>query len=206
MGGGDNVLRQAQASFDKGEYRWVAEVLNHLVFADPNNQKAKALLAKTYDQLGYQSESGPWRDVYLTGAYELRHGKPEKSIELSNAIDMLKQTPISNFLDAMAVRLNGPKADGKEISINIIFTDLNQSYVLNLENSVLHHRRTTPDPKANATVKLTHDLYLNLAIGKLGIKDLLTSNDIQYSGSKLDLIHFFALFDKPKATFNIVTP
>jgi alkyl sulfatase BDS1-like metallo-beta-lactamase superfamily hydrolase len=206
MGGADNVLRQARASFDKGEYRWVAEVLNHLVFAAPNNQKATSLLAKTYDQLGYQSESGPWRDVYLTGAYELRHGGPEKTIELSNALDMLKQTPMSNFLDAMAVRLNGPKADGKEITINIIFTDLNESYVLNLENAVLHHRQTTPNPKANATVKLTHDLYLNLAIGRVGIKDLITSDDIEYSGSKLDLIRFFALFDKPKPKFNIVTP
>jgi len=206
MGGADNVLKKAQVSFDKGEYRWVAEVLNHLIFADPNNKKARSLLAKAYDQLGYQSESGPWRDVYLTGAYELRHGGPEKTMELSNALDMLKQTPISNFLDAMAVRLNGPKADSKEITINIIFTDLNQSYVLNLENSVLHHRQTAPDLKANATVKLTHDLYLNLAIGKLGIKELLTSKDIEYSGNKLDLIRFFALFDKPKATFNIVTP
>ena len=106
----------------------------------------------------------------------------------------------------MAVRLNGPKADGKEITINVIFTDLNQSYVLNLENAVMHHRQTSPDPKANATVKLTHELYLNLAIGKVGIKDLLTSDDIKYSGSKLDLIRFFALFDRPEPKFNIVTP
>ncbi len=74
MGGAHSVLKRARASFDKGEYRWVAEVLNHLVFAEPENEKAKALLAQTYDQLGYQSESGPWRNVYLTAAYAaLKH-------------------------------------------------------------------------------------------------------------------------------------
>lgn len=206
MGGAENVLKQAQASFAKGEYRWVAEVLNRLVFAEPDNRPAKALLARTYDQLGYQSESGPWRDEYLTGAYELRQGKPTRTLGLATALDLLKQIPLSRLFDSMAVRLNGPKADGKQITINIEFTDINETYVLWLENAVLHHRRSAPDPKANATVKLTHDLYLKMAIGQLGIKDLLLSDDIHYLGSKLDLIRFFTLFDQPKADFNIVVP
>ncbi len=78
MGGADVILSKAQADFDKGEYRWVAELLNHLVFAQPDNAAAKSLLAQTYDQLAYQAESGPWRDVYLTGALELRQGAPEE--------------------------------------------------------------------------------------------------------------------------------
>ncbi len=206
MGGAENVLKQAQASFAKGEYRWVAEVLNQLVFAEPANSQAKALLARTYDQLGYQSESGPWRDEYLTGAYELRQGKPTRTMGLATALGLLKQIPLSRLFDSMAVRLNGPKAEGKQITINLEFTDINENYVLWLENAVLHHRRSAPDPKANATVKLTHDLYLKMAIGQLGIKDLLLSEDIHYLGSKLDLIRFFSLFDQPKADFNIVVP
>jgi len=206
MGGAENVLNQAQIAFDQGEYRWVAELLNHLVFAEPDNDEAKALLARTYDQLGYQAESGVWRDVYLTAAYELRHGKPKTGLVASGAWDMLKQIPISRFLDAMAASLNGPKADGKELIINVVFTDIHESYVLNLENAVLHHRKSKPDPAANATVKLTHDLYLGMAIGKVGIKDLLLSDDIEFQGSKLDLIRFFSLMEIPKGAFNIVTP
>jgi alkyl sulfatase BDS1-like metallo-beta-lactamase superfamily hydrolase len=206
MGGAENVIKNAQDAFDRGEYRWVAELLNHLVFAEPDNEQGKALLARAYDQLGYQSESGVWRDVYLTAAYELRHGKPKTKGVVSGAWDLLKQIPIPRFLDAMAAALNGPKADGKNITINVIFTDLNETYVLQLENAVLHHRKGNPDPKANATIKLTHDLYLSMAVGNLGIKDLILSNDIEFQGSKIDLIRFFTLMDFPKGSFNIVTP
>ncbi len=87
-GGPANLLKNAQAAYDKGEYRWAAEVLNHLVFADPENQEARDLLARAYDQLGYQAESGPWRDIYLTGAFELRHGGPDTGINLAAAMDI----------------------------------------------------------------------------------------------------------------------
>jgi linear primary-alkylsulfatase len=206
MGGADSVLTKAQASYDKGEYRWTAEVLNHLVFAEPGNKKARDLLARAYDQLGYQAESGPWRDVYLTGAFELRHGGPEKSLDISNAMELLEQTPIPNFLDSMSVRLNGPKADGKKLTINLVFTDLGQSYVLRLENAVLHHKMAPPDAGANATLHITHRMFLNMATNTAGIKDFLFSDDIELSGSKIDLIRFFALLDRPKGKFNIVTP
>ena len=206
MGGAKNVLTRAQTSFHKGEYRWVAEVLNHLVFSDPENSGAKALLARAYDQLGYQSESGVWRNVYLTAAYELRHGAPKKGVDIANMLEVLKRTPISRFFDSMSVRLNGPAAEGKHLVVNIVFTDINESYVLTLENSVLHHHKTDPDLKANATLKLTHDLFLRMAIGKAGIKDTIFSDDLETSGSRMDLVRFFLLFDKPEANFNIVTP
>ena len=206
MGGTDSVLTKAQASFDKGEYRWVAEVLNYLVFAEPGNNKGRELLARTYDQLGYQAESGPWRDVYLTGAYELRHGGPQKGLDISNAMDLLEQTPISNFLSSMAVRLNGPKADGKKFRINLVFTDLKQSYVLHVENAVLHHKIAPPDPHADATLKITHTMFLRMVMNTAGIKEFILSDDITIEGSKLDLIRFFSLLDRPQGKFNIVTP
>jgi len=206
MGGADEVLRKASASFDDGDYRWVAEVLNHLVMAQPGNADARALLARTYDQLGYQAESGPWRDVYLSAAYELRHGPPEQGISLANAIDLLRHTPTERFLDAMAVRLNGPKAADEELTVNLVFTDLGETYVLVVENGVLHHYRRDADPEANATLSLTRDAYLGLAAGAIGLTDLLTSDDITLEGSKLDLVRFFSLLERPEGTFDIVTP
>jgi len=206
MGGADVILDKAQADFDKGEYRWVAELLNHLVFAQPHNSAAKSLLAQTYDQLAYQAESGPWRDVYLTGALELRQGAPEKGLGIANAGDLIKATPLDQFFELMAVMLNGPKAEGKTFALNIEFTDLQEVHVLQLENSVLHHRTGQADAAADATIRITRPLFFMMLTGEAGIRDILFSDDVSVEGSKLDLLGFFALLDRPNETFNIVTP
>jgi alkyl sulfatase BDS1-like metallo-beta-lactamase superfamily hydrolase len=206
MGGADNVVQAAQSAFDKGEYRWVAQLLNHLVFSDPKNNSAKALLAKTYDQLGYQSESGVWRDVYLTASQELRTGAPEKGMNLADAKDFIIQTPVDKFFDAMSVRLNGMKADGVEKVINIRITDLNENHVLRIKNSVFHHTTGTVDTEANASIAISHSLLTDMLTGSAGIKDVLTSDELEVEGSTIDLIQFFSLFEAPETTFNIVTP
>jgi alkyl sulfatase BDS1-like metallo-beta-lactamase superfamily hydrolase len=206
MGGADAIMRRAQADFDKGDYRWVAEVLNHLVFAQPDNTAAKTLLAQTYDQMGYMAESGPWRDVYLTGALELRQGTPKVGLSIANAVDLINQTPIEQFFEVMAAMLNGPKADGKAFTLNIEFTDLGKTYVLELENAVLHQREGRPAANANATVRITHPLFVKMLTGGAGIRDILFSDDVSVEGSKLDLLQFFGLLDQPDPVFNIVTP
>jgi alkyl sulfatase BDS1-like metallo-beta-lactamase superfamily hydrolase len=206
MGGALRVLETAQQAFAQGEYRWVAQLLNHLVFAQPDNLDARALLARTYDQLGYQAESGPWRDVYLSGAYELRHGKAGRGRDLSAGRDLVKHAPRSNFLDAMAAQVNGPRAEGVEMTINLNFTDLGENYVLRLKNSVLHHYQGPADVSANATLNISHDLFLDLALGTADLTTLLFSDELSVSGSKLDLARFFSLQDKPEGVFSIVTP
>ncbi len=205
-GGAASLLKNAQSAYERGDYRWVAEVVNHLVFAEPDNQDARKLLAQAYDQLGYQAESGPWRDVYLTGAFELRHGGPSRGFDPAEAMDMIKHAPLERFLDAMAARLNAPKAEGKEMIVNMVFTDLGTTHVLELKNSVLRHYKRDPHPDANVTMKLTHELYLKMVTGKAGLKDTLFSDDLKIEGSRLDLVGFFRLFDKPDGLFNIVTP
>ena len=206
MGGADSVLEKARNSFDQGEYRWVAEVLNHVVFAEPDNKAAKDLLAETYRQLGYQAESGPWRDVYLTGAYELQVGKPKDGFNLASAGPLLEQTPTIEFLRAISVRLKGEEAEGLDMLINIVFTDLNDSYVLELKNSVLHYREGAPAPNANATINITHPMFMKLLVGQAGAKEIVFSGDFKIDGSKLDLVKFFGLLDQPRGDFNIVTP
>jgi len=206
MGGAANVMKKSQEYFNKGDYRFVAQVLNHLVFADPGNGAAKELLAKAYDQMGYQAESGVWRDAYLTAAYELRHGGPTKGIALADAVDLLSQTPVARFFDSMAVRLNADSAEGKNMTINIVFTDIKKSFVLHVENSVLHSKERSPDPKANATLKLTHTFFVKMITGQSKPRDLVFSKDVKIQGSTIDLIRFFTMFDKPKGVFNIVTP
>ncbi|HKJ25134.1 MAG TPA: alkyl sulfatase dimerization domain-containing protein, partial [Myxococcota bacterium] len=140
MGGGEALLAKARASYERGEYRWVAEVVNHLVFAEPENAEAKALLADAYDQLGYQAESGPWRDFYLTGAKELREGRVPLPFETTGSSDIVAAMPSDLFFDALAVRLNGPKAEGEAMTLNFVFTDVGETHVVWVENAVLHHR------------------------------------------------------------------
>ncbi len=206
MGGADAVLEKARASYDAGDYRWTATVLNHLVFAEPGNGDAVELLARTYDQLGYAAESGPWRDVYLTGAYELRHGIAPSNVSPAAAIDLLRNVPIPRFLDALATRVDAAKAEGVVLSLNFVFTDLKQSYRLAVENSVLNYRAQPPDPEANVTVELTKELWLRLATRQAGLRELVFSDDLKVSGSRLDLLRFFRLLDEPDASFPIVTP
>ncbi len=206
MGGADEILSRAREDFDNGDYRWVAELLNHLVFAEPDNKAAKELLAKTYDQMGYLAESGPWRDVYLTGALELRQGTPETGISIANAIDLIDKTPVDQFFELMGAMLNGPEADGETFTLNIEFTDLGKVYVLELENAVLHQREGSPVANADATVRITHPLFVKMLTGRAGVREILFSDDVSVEGSKLGLLQFFALLDRPNETFNIVTP
>ncbi|MEQ1517845.1 MAG: alkyl sulfatase dimerization domain-containing protein, partial [Usitatibacteraceae bacterium] len=136
-GGPEKTVAAAQDAFDKGDYRWAAELLNHVVFAAPANTSARQLLARTYDQMGYTSESAPWRNFYLTGALELRDGPPKTGITSAALLDMLKHTPVERFLEAMAAGLNGSKAEDVNLKINLVFSDTKESYVLLLENAVL---------------------------------------------------------------------
>ena len=205
-GGAETLLHKAQEAYNSADYRWVAELLNHLVFAEPGNEDAKSLLAAAYDQLGYQAESGPWRDVYLTAAYELRHGSPEQGLNVAAAVDVIRRTPVRLFFDSMAARLNGPDAEGVGLRVKIEFTDLNESYLLEIENAVLHHQPAQPDMEADATLKLTHELFVQMLIGQAGLRDTLFSDELEVDGSALDLLKFFSLIDKPAGRFNIVTP
>ncbi len=206
IGGADKATAAAQAAFDKGEYRWVAELLNNVVYAAPEHKGAKELLARTYEQMGYMCESAIWRNSYLTAAHELRQGPPKMGYNRAKAIDILDNTPTEYFLEAMAASLDGPAAEDKNLKINLVFSDTGETFVLWIENAVLHHRSSQPVSDANTTMTLTKPLFLKMLVGKAGIKDTLFSDDLKINGNKIDLMRFFSLFDKANDTFPIVTP
>jgi len=205
IGGADKAVAAAQAAFDKGDYRWAAELLNHAVFGAPDSKAAKDLLARTYDQMGYMAEAATWRNSYLTAAAELREGPPKKGVDRSFLIDMLYETPIERFLEAMAAGLDGPAAEGKDLKVNLVVTDTKESYVLWIENAVLHHTKAAPASDANATLTLTKPIFIKMMAGTAGVKDTLLSDDLKVDGSKIDLVRFFTLIDKAPGTFAIVT-
>ena len=205
LGGADKAVAAAQTAYDKGEYRWAAELLNHAVFGDPSSKAAKELLAKTYDQMGYMSEAATWRNSYLTAAAELRNGPPAKGVSRAGFVEMLMQTPVERFLEAMAAGLDGPAADGKNLKVNLVLSDIKESYVLWIENAVLHYKKAAPATDANATLTLTKSIFIKMMAGTAGVKDTLLSDDLKIDGSKIDLARFFGLIDKAPGTFAIVT-
>ena len=151
------------------------------------------------------SEAATWRNSYLTAAQELREGPPKKGVDRSALIEMLYHTPIDRFLEAMAAGLNGPEAEGKDLKVNLVLTDLKTSYVLWIENAVLHFKKAPPDANANATLTLTKPIFIKMMAGTAGVKDTLLSDDLKIDGSKIDLVRFFSLIDKAPGTFQIVT-
>ena len=200
IGGADKAVTAAQTAFDQGEYRWAAELLNQVVFGAPDHKAAKDLLARTYDQLGYTAEAATWRNSYLTAAAELRKGPPAKGVNRASFVEMLAQTPVERFLEAMAAGLDGQAADGKNLKINLVLSDLGESYVLWIENAVLHHRKAPPAADANATLTLTRPIFVKMMAGTAGVKDTLMSDDLKIDGSKIDLVRFFSLIDKATGT------
>ncbi len=137
MGGPSALLEKARASYAQGDYRWVVEVVNHLIFTEPDHRKARELQADSLEQLGYQAESGPWRNYYLSGTLELRGGVVKTGAPNSNNADVAEALRADLLLDYFTVHLNGPRANGKKIVLNWNFTDTRAQYVLSLENSAL---------------------------------------------------------------------
>lgn len=204
-GGIDKIIAAAQKAFDAGEFRWSAELLKHAVYAEPKNKTASELLARSFEQMGYMAESAPWRNFYLSGALELRKGPPDKGLSREKMLDMLQHTPIERFLEAMAASLNGPKAAGLNLKINLIFSDLGESYVLQIENAVLHFRQAPEASDANASLTLTKAFFLRMMTGSAGAKDLLLSDQTRIEGSRIDLGRFFSLLDNAPGNFPLVT-
>ena len=205
MGGAAAVLEKARADFDKGEYRWVAEAVKQVVFADPINKQGKELLADAYEQMGYQAESGPWRSVYLQGAYELRNGVPSAGGINTAGPDTIKAMPPEMTFDYFAVRLNGEKAAGKKLALNIEFTDLKKPYSLLIENGVLNY---APKAAANADAKitLTKNTLDRIQLGEITPEQAVTSGVLKVEGRREAFAEFVGMLDRFPFWFNVVTP
>lgn len=205
MGGIEEVLKKARVSYEDGEYRWVAEVVKHAVFADDKNEEAKCLLADALEQLGYQAESASWRNVYLTSAEELRNSLPKKVIS-TLTLDVIESMPFELILDYMGIRLNGKKAIDKRISMNWKLVDVNERYHLLVNNSVLTYRDEEEDYNADVTLTTTREIFNQVFAGDITFKDLLDDPKTHFEGSTQKFQDFASLLDEFNPIFNIVTP
>jgi alkyl sulfatase BDS1-like metallo-beta-lactamase superfamily hydrolase len=206
MGGAEAVLKKAMAYFEKGEYRWVAQVVNHVVFADPQNQAARNLQADALEQLGYQAESGPWRNFYLTGARELREGVPKLPTTSTASPDAIRAMSLELLLDWIGTRINGPKAAGKTITLNVKFTDTGEQCAVGLENGSINYLMGVQAEHSDATITLTHEVLEDALFGRISPLTAITTGKIRVEGAVRKLAELASLFDTFEFWFNIVTP
>jgi alkyl sulfatase BDS1-like metallo-beta-lactamase superfamily hydrolase len=206
MGGSNAVIEKARVDYDRGEYRWVATALNHVVFAEPDNAEARALLADTLTQMGYQAESGPWRNFYLSGAKELRDGVVEAATPNTSSADIVKNLGLETYLDYLAVRLNHPEAAKTEIHLNFILPDVDQRFVLSVENGVMNYTLDSQADSVDATVTLDRAILDAVNLGQVAFDDALAQGDVTVEGDQEKLEEFLGLLDNFQFWFNIVTP
>jgi alkyl sulfatase BDS1-like metallo-beta-lactamase superfamily hydrolase len=206
MGGSAAIIAKAREDFRAGNYRWVAEVMNKLVFAEPDNGEARALNAEAFEQLGYLAEAATWRNAYLFAAQELRNGVAATGATASVSPDTLAALTIDMLFDFIGVRLNGPKAEGKRAVINWIFEDTGQLYVLNLENCALTYIAGKSRDDADASLTLSRATLNAVFARQTTFMQEIQSGKVKILGNPMKLMELFNLLDTIQPTFEIVEP
>lgn len=202
MGGADNVLKKAKESFDKGEYRWVAEVCKHIVFADPNNEQARYLEADALEQLAYQTETATWRNNFLLGAFELRNGVKALSIERS---DSFLSMPTELIMDYIGLLVKKENAEDINIKTNLKLTDRDEVWFMSLENSTFIYRENYIDKNINFELNITVSGLLELFLDKSNLNEIF-EDKTKFKGDEDLLKQFIDVFVPFENNFNIVTP
>ena len=204
LGGSDNALAQGKAAFDDGDYRWAARLLQILVFAEPGNADAKAWLASTYEQLGFQSEGGTWRNIYLSAAHDLRSPPDEQALTTSS-VAVLAAIPTLDLFDALATRFNPAKMAGEEAVLQFTFPDIDQAITVDLRKSVMFPRRgEAEDP--TSTLEIARSDFNRLLAQEVAVPELLASGAAKVSGNPMALLALFQALDQPDPLFEIVEP
>ena len=200
LGSTDAVLRKAWKDFEKGDYQWVAQITKELVFADPSNQKARNLCADALEQLGYQAESGAWRNAYLMGATELRKGNLSGLARTANGLgSAMKEMTVDMLLDYISILTDANAAQNDDVTLNLIVTDVNEKFYVTRKNGILLSYSGENRPDAQATVTCKRLQLLALMQGQ-------QAGQVQVSGDATALKRLLAYASKFEKTFNVIEP
>ncbi len=203
-GGAEPLLAHARRAFEAGDLRWVVEVVNHLVFAEPGNEEAKELQARAFEQLAFGAENATWRNFFLMGAKELRDGVAGTAVSVPP--DMLKGLATRQILDALAVRLDGLRAAEADVAMHLSLPDTGEELRLTLSNGVLTHRPGPPAGPVELTVRITRAALDELLTGAATPDALAAAGSVTIEGDQGILARLAGLIDPPDPSFPIVTP
>lgn len=204
MGGAKRVVEKAEACMEAGDYRWIVEVLNHVVMAEPHHEEARSLLADALEQLGYQAESAPWRNFFLSGALELREGLPRGSTYTPSEA-MARNLPLENLFQVLAMRLNPEAADGLAMHFNMQFTDAEPT-LLSIEHSVLHAFPGRIHPEPTASLRISSVDFKRLMMRFVTAQELLEAGALELEGELMAFARLGGLFDSFERRFPLVAP
>ncbi len=200
LGSTELVLCKAKKDYAKGEYQWVAQITKELVYADPSNQKARNLCADALEQLGYQAESGAWRNAYLMGAAELRKGNLSGLARTANGLgSAMKEMTVDMLLDYIAILTDANAAQNDDVTLNLIVTDVNEKFYVTRKNGILLSYPGENRPDAQATVTCKRLQLFALMQG-------LQAGQVQVSGDTTALKRLLAYASKFEKTFNVIEP
>jgi len=205
IGGLDAVLEQGREALAAGDLRWAAELLNHAVFADPESEAARELQAEALEQLGFGAENATWRNFFLTGAKELREGIGGTPTPAAPR-DIVANLSVAQLLDAMAIRLDGPRAAGADLRIDWAISDPDEAHALTVRNGVLRHRPGRHGPGAEATLTIDRAALTELLLKTADVAELATSGRLRVEGNGERIGELLGLLDEPDPRFPIVTP
>ena len=209
-GGVDALLSVAQKYFDAGDYRWVVELVNHVVFAEPTNERARNLQADALEQLGYQAESSTFRNSYLMGAQELRDGPPQSAEARVRARSLIKAMSIDQVFDTLGLRTISENIGGLSLCVNWLFTDMagtpDEKWILGLSNRTIYATQGRHDASSVATVQISRDLFLEVIAQTTTFVDELQKGTVTIEGDAGALLTIFGNLDKFFTGFAIVEP
>ena len=206
MGGAKKVLKVAQKAYDGGDYRWAAQIASHIVFSDDTNMKARELLAKAFEQMGYQAEGSLWRNIYLTGAAEAREAPTDRQITTVSP-DMIGAITTPQVFDMLAIRVDPAKAEGIATSVAFVFPDRGETRRVSIRNSVLIHEEGAAGP-VDATVTIPRPAFLAMLFAGQTAAALMEAGIMKVEGDAGATAALMSVFD-PADTgppFEIVTP
>ncbi len=207
MGGAAAVLARARADFARGEYRWVAQVMKEVVYAEPDNKEARGLCADALEQMGYQAESATWRNAFLYGAQELRHGVFPIPARATMGADTLAGLSTDVFFDLMAIRLDAARAAGQSMVLNWQFTDRAEKLVLTLKHCTLSHRLGEWSDAAAASIITTRATLDAIVLRKIAPPDAIASGALRIEGDPSRLAVLFGMLEQPAGfMFDVLTP
>jgi alkyl sulfatase BDS1-like metallo-beta-lactamase superfamily hydrolase len=204
MGGADAVLERARAASEAGDHRWVVELVGHVVFADPSNRDARELQATSFEQLAYGAENATWRNFFLMGARELREGVVVGAA--SPPLDLVRHLSVSQILETLAVRVDGPRAWDAALRINLVVGPGHERHLVRLERGVLGHVPGRHAADAHATVTLPDGVLLPVVLGLVELDDLVAAGTATIEGDGTVFATLRALLDRGDPAFPIVTP
>jgi alkyl sulfatase BDS1-like metallo-beta-lactamase superfamily hydrolase len=207
MGGADAAIARAREDFKAGNYRWVAQVMDKVVFADPSNKDARALAADAFEQMGYLAEAAPWRNSYLLAAQKLRGqvaapGRPTSGI----SPEILHAMTAREMFDYLGTRIDGRRDLVPKLVINWRFTDTKETLVSTLQHGALTAIAGKADPKAVATVVTSRAALEPVILGQKPLADAIIQGGIAVTGDAQSLSDLWALLVDFKTGIPLVEP